>query len=277
MKSLSTALRILREFLDNQPDFGVGELAERLDLPKSQVSKILGTFREHGILRQDPATRRYAVGLQAFALGSRFVTFNQLSREALPLMRQLVETTGHSARLSIMDGDEVFYLVGIEGPMLLNSPWRAGARMPLHSTSAGRVMLAFHSPEEVDALLDRCGMPPYTPATVTDRDVLKRMLAETRERGYAVSAGETTPGLGTIAVPVTGEDQAIVGALGLAFAVHVLRDDDVPSLVAALHDAARILSHRMGSPVYPFGGPPPVAPAKPPGRPAPARRKVVSR
>src|SRR4051812_10103721 len=107
MKSLGTALRVLMEFTADAPSLGVGELAQRTGLPKGQISKILSTFRQHRILAQDPATRRYSVGSRAFALGSRFVNYHPLAREALVVMRRLVEQTGHSARLSVMDGDRV--------------------------------------------------------------------------------------------------------------------------------------------------------------------------
>jgi DNA-binding IclR family transcriptional regulator len=275
MKSLNTALQVLREFMGNQADLGVGEIAEKLGLPKSQVSKILSTLRANGIVTQDPRTRRYSVGLAAFMLGSRFVNFHRLSREALPLMRQLVEKTGHSARLSMMDGDDVIYLLGFEGPLLLNTAWRAGTRMPLHSTAAGRVLLAFLPEARVDELLDRYGMPAFTAATVTDRDTLKRMLAEIRTSGYAQALSETTQGLGTIAAPILDENQEITGSLGIAFPVHVLSPQDVPRLVEALHDAARVLSHRMGSPVYPFGGRRGEDAGDAPPRPARTRRKAA--
>src|SRR6185437_7521057 len=107
LKSLSTALRVLTEFTADAPSLGVGELAQRTGLPKGQISKILGTFRRHQILAQDPSTRRYSVGSRAFALGSRFVNYHPLAREALVVMRRVVEQTGHSARLSVMDGDRV--------------------------------------------------------------------------------------------------------------------------------------------------------------------------
>jgi len=69
MKSLDAALTLLSQFMSSDPDFGVGELSERTGMPKSQVSKILSTFRRHGFLIQDPQTRRYKVDARAFALG----------------------------------------------------------------------------------------------------------------------------------------------------------------------------------------------------------------
>ena len=45
MKSLDSAIRVLMAFMADQQSFGVSELADRLGLPKSQVSKVLATLR----------------------------------------------------------------------------------------------------------------------------------------------------------------------------------------------------------------------------------------
>ncbi len=261
MKSLSTALRVLMEFAGDEPVLGVGDLAERLGLPKGQISKILSTFRAHGILIQDPATRRYTVGLRAFALGSRFVNYHPLAREALPILRRLVEQTGHSGRLSIMDGDQVVYLLQSEGPLLIDTGWRVGMFLPLHATTAGKVTLAFLEPARVDELLARHELRPITPSTITDESELRQQLEDIRRKGYGTSLGETTQGLGTLGVPVFGPDNKILAVLGIAYPMQSVARSGIPRLAGILHEAARGLSQRLGCRVYPFG-----AAAKPAAR-----------
>lgn len=256
LKSLNTALRVLMAFTADEPVLGVSELAERLHVPKGQISKILSTFKKHGILSQDKPTRRYSVGSRAFALGSRFVNYHPLAREALVVMRRLVEQTGHSARLSIMDGDRVIYLLQSEGRFLADTGWRVGMFLPLHATTAGKVSLAFLPPARVEALLAAAGLPAVTPRTITDPAALRRHLAEIRRRGFATSWGELTPGLGTIGVPVFGADREITAVLGLIFPEHLVERAQAPALAAALHEQARGLSQGAGCPVYPFGGEP---------------------
>lgn len=254
MKSLSTALRLLMEFTADAPALAVGELAARTGLPKGQISKILSTFRHHQFLSQDKASRRYSVGSRAFALGSRFVNYHPLARDALVVMRRIVEQTGHSARLSIMDGDRVIYLLQCEGNFLADTGWLVGMFLPLHATTAGKVILAFLPPERVDQLLDGLTLQPITPSTITDVTKLRRNLAEIRQKGFGISKGETTPGLGTIGVPVFGADTQITAVLGLVFPMHLVDWAEAPALAATLHEQARSLSQRAGCPVYPFGG-----------------------
>lgn len=254
MKSLRSALRLLTEFMNDQRDYGVGELAERCQLSKSQVSKVLDAFAESGLLSQDPDSRRYSVGVRSHVLGSRFVTHDPLCRAALPLMRQLVEVTGHSARLSVFDNDQALYLLGVEGALLSETGWHVGTWFAPHATTAGRVLLAFMPPETSRRLLAQ-PLKKLSGEGLSDRKVIEASLALTRETGYSSQRDEIVTGLGTISVPVFGANATVIAALGIAFPGHMITKQEDPSYVETLHDAARTLSHRMGCAAYPFGNP----------------------
>lgn len=250
MQSLATSLRVLSTFTEVDADLGVVEVAGRCGLTKSQTSKVMAALRRDGFLDQDAKTRRFRVGLRAYVVGSRFLSQNALCREATPIMRFLVDRSGHSTRLSVVDRDRVIYLMAIEGPLLLDTPWRAGTVLPWHATSAGRVLLAAQEDAEADAILARHGVARVTPLTVTDPDRLRRLRDEVRSRGYSAVRSESTPGLGAISVPVLGTSQAVVASLSLTFPDHSVPESDEPRLVAALHEAARLLSMRIGAVVY---------------------------
>lgn len=261
MKSLRTGLRVLLEFEQNQRDFGVTELAQRCDLSKSQVSKILSALVDSGLVVQSPVTRTYSVGQRCYVLGSRFTTYDALCQAATPVMRELLNRTGHSVRLSVPDGDQSLYLIGLEGPMFMDTGWRSASSVPIGASSAGRVLMAYLEPEHVKHLLD-LPVPPLTKDTIRDRATLEKLVAAVRRDGYSIQRNETSLGLGVVSVPLFKEGQQLVGALGLAFPSHHVSAEDEPLLVGALHDAARAISQRLGCGVYPFGagGPRPVMP-----------------
>jgi DNA-binding IclR family transcriptional regulator len=254
MKSLRSALRVLMAFCEEQQDFGVGELAEQCRLSKGQVSKVLATFAEFGLLTQSPDSRRYQVGSRLYALGSRYLNFDTLCRGAMPVMRDLVESTGHSARLSVLDGDRVLYLLGFEGPLFMDTGWRAGTWLPVHATSSGRVLLATMDAERARRLRPQ-RLEIFTSRTITDLDEIDRRVEQARTQGFAVQRDETTPGLGVISAPVYGRGGQPLGTLGLAFPSHVVPADQEPQLIRALHGACRVLSQRVGCTVYPYGPP----------------------
>lgn len=253
MKSLSTALRVLSQFSENSTTLGVGEIAERCRLTKSQVSKILSTYREHGILNQDDITKRYSVSLRLFTIGSKFILNDKLTHEAVPLMRALVAESGHSTRLSVVDdNNRIVYLAAIEGQLFLHTGWRMGTIMPWHASAVGRLLLSFYPEAEQDRILDRAGLEMITPHTITDRALIKAMMRKFREQGWSIVRGETTVGLGAISTPIFGEDQALLGALNVVFPESSVAVKDEMSLVRMTLNYARMISLRCGAAVYPF-------------------------
>ncbi len=261
MKSLANALRLYGLFTDQRKDWSVGELAAHTGMPKSQCSKILAEFRDAHFLRQDPVSRRYSVGIRSFVIGSQYLIQDGFTRQAMPLMAELTERSGHSARLVVRDGDLLVYLLVTNSPDLVESGWRAGAVLPWHATSAGRIMLAYMASEERDRLLATARLEAVNPRTVTDRAAIDRAIDHARLTGFATARGEATPGLGAISVPVLGPDLRVIAALGLAFPEHAVGPSEEQPLVTLLHEAAKRLSQRAGAAVYAI---PPRAPTEPP-------------
>ena len=252
MKSLRSGLRVLLEFERGPRDISMTELAKRCELSKSQVSKILAALVDSGLVTQDPGTRSYSIAKRAYILGSRFTSYDPLVQAATPVMRQLLNRTGHSVRLSVLHGDHSLYLIGLEGPLFLDTGWNSGNTVPIGASSAGRVLMAFMEPEERNRLLD-VPVPALTPHTVRDRASVEQLVEEARRTGYSVQRNETTLGLGVATVPVFKTGQQLVGALGLSFPSHQVAAQEESDLVDALHGAARVISQRLGCGVYPFG------------------------
>lgn len=253
MKSLASALRVLSEFITAQEPLSVMEISDRLGLHKSQVSKLLKTFREGGYVKQDPLTKRYSVGINAFALGNNFINTYPLSHDALPVMRKLVDETGHSAVISVLHDSNVIHLFAVEGRLFIDGRWRVGRFMPYHTTSAGRVLLAFGPAETVDYLVRTRGLPRLTPNTITDPREFRAAVQKVRKSGLAVTRSETHVGTAAISVPLFGPDNQAVAALGLICPEHLLTGAEEARLAPLLQRAAREISVRLGANAYPFG------------------------
>lgn len=254
MQSLAKAMRVIETFLEEKEEWSVTELAARLSMPKSQVSRMLATFREAGWVKQNRATRTYGIGLQAYAIGSRFVNSNRLTREALPVLRSAVDRCGFTATLSVLYEREPIYLLGIEGPAFVDFGSRAGMRFPFHASASGKLLAAYVQDRDLDRMIERQGLPHLTPQTLSEPRALKRELRRVRERGYARSNGERSPGIGALAVPVATPESPCAAALGIVYPLQRVPDEMVDYHVAILHSAARVLSSRMGAQHYPYGG-----------------------
>jgi len=90
-----------------------------------------------------------------------------------------------------------------------------GAQVPLHAGASAKALLAFMAPEEIDAVIAH-GLRRLGPGTITNAGALRRDLARTRRRGWALSVEETNEGATGVAVPVFGPGGEVAASLAIA-------------------------------------------------------------
>lgn len=251
MKTIATSLRILSLFADGAGQRSVSEIAEHCQLPRSQVSRILSTFRQAGWLDQDAKTRKYSVGLAAYVVGSRFVQFHPLTKQAVPILRGIVDRSGFNVTLSILDHLKPLYLLGIAGPVPVDLSSAFGSYFPFHATAAGKVLAAFAPSAVREQMLQETKLHRITSRTITDRERLRDELEQTFRCGYAASDGERVPGIGALAVPVIKRSGEVTAVIGNAFPTKMIAADDREYHVEILKSGARSLIERIEGPLYP--------------------------
>jgi DNA-binding IclR family transcriptional regulator len=245
MKTVRTALAILKQFTHAAPERGVTELAQALDLDKASVHRQLKALEAEGFVEQG-GDRRYRLGFAALRLASVRLAQTTLVDVAKPHMIELWRRTGETVQLSILDGDGVLYLHILESPQPIRVASRMGEAGPLHCTAAGKVLLAHLSEARRAALLAR-PLAALTPKTVTDPARLARELATVGARGHAVDNEGFIAFLRVAAAPVRDASGAVVAALAVGgpsirVTPAILRDFAV-QVTAAADAVARELGH----------------------------------
>ena len=117
----------------------------------------------------------------------------------------------------MLRGGRAIYLLAVQadGPVAIKvSP---GSEMPLHSTSAGKVLLASLGDGEARKLLGGRKLAAITPHTVTDPAVLVASLAKVRRQGFATVNEENIPGVLSVGAPIRDRAGSVVAALSVAF------------------------------------------------------------
>ena len=211
---VTKATAILNEFSVTEPQLGVSELARRLGLNKSTVHNLLAALRQDGLVEQDPASRRYRLGRRIAGLGYTVIYSDPLLSIALPYLHYVAQQVDEAAYLAERRGHEAAPVLQARSPSVQEQlGWYR--TIPLHSTSAGKVLLAHTEERELQAVLDE-GLARYTEYTITDPAELRRELQRVREQGFATCFEEAKPGLNGIAVPVRNLDGQVVAALAVA-------------------------------------------------------------
>ncbi len=237
----SRVLLVLETFAPAHTHQTLTEIARRSGLALATAHRLVGELTAWGALERGD-DGRYSIGLRLWevaALAPRGLGLRQI---ALPFMEDLYEATHENVQLAVLDGLEVVYVERIFGRSAVGVFSRVGGRWPAHATGVGLVLLAFAPPEVQERYL---GTPlaTFTEKTIAEPGRLRRVLAEVRRTGIAISDGQVTLDALSVAAPVRGGGgEAVIAALSL-----VVRSGETHphALAAAVVTAARGISRAL--------------------------------
>jgi IclR family KDG regulon transcriptional repressor len=247
LSSVANSLRLIKAFSEDHYEIGISDLAKRLGLAKSTVHRLASTLLDQGMLEQNAGDGKYHLGLALFELGTLVRRKMDFTQEARPLLRSVLEKTGETVHLAILDHDSVLYLISMESRQALRMGSKVGTRAPVHATAAGKALLAFQPEEEIARVVAR-GLPPSTPNTVVDPKRLVRELALVRTRNYAMDDEESEVGLRSIAAPIRNDSGGVIAAISIAGPVQRMTQKTLLGWTRELVGAAEAVSQRLGWP-----------------------------
>ncbi|MEJ2871470.1 IclR family transcriptional regulator [Actinomycetospora sp. OC33-EN08] len=236
---LERVVRILEAFTPEDRALTVGEVSRRAGLPTATGSRLIADLEAHGLLTRD-ADRRVRVGTRLWELASRASPTLSLRELAMPVLEDLLRVVGHHAQLGVLDGDEVLFVERLSTERAVVNYTRIAARLPIHASSSGLVLLAFGAAERQERVLGG-PLARFTEATVTDPRELRRRLADIRKQGFVLCPGFLHLEATGIAVPVRDES----GSVAAAVSVIVPNDEDARTHVPTLTAAARQIERRL--------------------------------
>jgi DNA-binding IclR family transcriptional regulator len=213
----TAALRVLR-FLSGQPvPVSANRIAGALGLPRSSTYHLLSAMADEDFVVHYPEDRTWGMGIAAWEVGHGFARQEPLARLARIPLARLVDRVGQSAHLVVLHGADVLYVIEERAPGRPPLVTDVGVRLPAHLTASGRAILASLPAAQVTALYpgkaaftSRTGTGPRSPTE------LRRLLATTRQRGYATEDGEVTAGFASIAAAI--DAGTIHGAVAVTWA-----------------------------------------------------------
>jgi DNA-binding IclR family transcriptional regulator len=245
LESADRVLRVLEVFGPTERALTLSEIADRMQLPKSSVHRLLATLSARRYVERDSLTHRYSLGIRLFEIGSNVIHGRGLHAAAHPVLEKLTMATGETCHLAVLHGTEAVYVYKLDGPSAIPMPSRVGGRAPGHATSIGKVLLAWADPD-VRRQAFAQGLKRYARNTITDVKQLEAELALVYERGYATDLEEFEDGLCCVAAPVRDVTARVVAAVGVAAPCFRLTSSVLPGTVEAVIEAGEAISRQLG-------------------------------
>jgi DNA-binding IclR family transcriptional regulator len=242
---LRKAMEVLGLFSLEERELGVLDVAERIDRPKSTVSRWLAAMKQADFLERDPDSSRYRLSLRLAALGEVAQQATTLQRAARPWLNWLAQQTGETANLTVLVGTEAVNVEVADSPRpVMHIGW-VGRRLPVHATASGKVLLAFADDDVVAAII-AVKLERFTAKTIVDARMLRREMDLVRTRGYATVWAELEPDLAAVAAPVRDHRGGVVAAIAIGGPVSRCAPERLVALAVDVLHAASVVSEKMG-------------------------------
>lgn len=184
-----------------------------MGIHKSTIHALLVTLEDEGFVAKHEEKNKYFLTYKLFKLGNIVSDHISIKSIALPYMESLCKETNESVALNVRNNFKRLVVAVVENPMPVRLFIRVGQLLPLHSSAAGKVLMAAMSEAQIDELIEKDGLEQVTPNTITDRVMLMEELRKVSKQGYALCNGEGFWEAGSVGAPIYDHTRKVIASL----------------------------------------------------------------
>jgi IclR family KDG regulon transcriptional repressor len=247
LQTLVKALRLLKLFSSQQSELRVRDMTKHLGYHKSSLHRLITTLEAENFLEKSLENPGYyRLGVEALILCSSAQESIGLRAAARPSLKYLVNKTQETAHLGVSDDFQVYYLEKIDSPQAIRLVTRIGQRIPIHTSSMGKSMLAFQDSEVVKKGVESQGLTSQTEKSISSLEDLLKELKLVRRQGYALDDEEWSVGVKCVGAPIFNREGAVVAAISLSGPAQRFGEARLAFLIDEVRNTARTISRRLG-------------------------------
>jgi DNA-binding IclR family transcriptional regulator len=213
--AIDRALTVLELLAVSRRGLNVSEISRRLELPKSSTHRILLTLERRNCVQRDARTGRYHYGLKLVNLSRSALANLELREVARPLLTGLMQRTGLTVHMALLESGQAVLVERIEAPGLIKIGTWVGKAMDANSTAVGKALLAYLDDDRLGAQFASKCFVRHNHRTIVSLAELKEDLARVRELGYAVDDEEDELGVRCIGAAIFDRDGRSVAAISI--------------------------------------------------------------
>lgn len=245
VQALDRALSLLK-LVANADGLSLTEISQRIGMAPSTAHRLLTTLEQNGFVEILPQSGEWVVGVEAFRTGTAFLRRTKIANLGRQVMRDLMEACGETVNLGIADGDDIVFIAQVETHETIRAFFRPGTRSSLHASGIGKALMAQMPDGRVRRLLQRRGLPSFTPKTITSSKALYDELKRIRGRGWAVDDEERTLGMRCVAAPIFNEYGEAIAGLSISGPAVRLPETRIGELGPQVARAADAITKSIG-------------------------------
>ncbi|MFJ7971540.1 IclR family transcriptional regulator [Psychrobacillus sp. NPDC096389] len=245
LTTLDSAIDVLLA-LDSENSKSIRELGQELDVSKSTLHRILQTFENRGLIKQDLNTMKYSLGLMILELGKGLKETNELRKIAYPLMEQLRDETGETIQLAIQEEDKIVILENIDGTNLYRLFSQSGMTFPLTYGNFGKIFLSRMDTKEILSIMEKHPLKKYSPQSIIDPELFLKKISEVKNAGICIGVDDPTEGAYSIICPIVNHRGETVAAISVAGVKTSIALENIKETEQLIRKTALSISRKIG-------------------------------
>ena len=213
IEGMVKGMAVLEAFDTERQRLNASLAALRAGITRAAARRHLLTLHHLGYLESDG--RFFWLAPKVMRFSGSYLASARLPRLVQPVLNQLATQHGHAFSAVVLDGEEVVIVARSDATRMLAYGLHLGARLPVHATSTGRVLLAAQTPAWIESWLKGRELPRLTPHTVTRPEDLRVRIEQARLADHAWSVDEHELGVSALAVPLRNAQGLVLAALNV--------------------------------------------------------------
>jgi len=238
------AFQVLQLISKSINGLGLSELANALEISKSTVHGVVSALEELGAVLRDPRTRKFTLGFTLFELGKRAYLQIDLKDMARPVLEDLMEKTGETTYIGVLNGMRITILDVVESRQDLKITSPRGSSIPLFAGATGKVILASMEEGRCREIVMENEIPRFTENSITDPQRYMEEIEHARKRGYATDYEEYLSGVWAVASAIKGWKH-VPSAIWVVGFKTGLNDEGMEMLIRNTRQAAEEISQKI--------------------------------
>ncbi len=244
MSTVEKAISLLNFFTEDEPEWGLSDLARQARFDKATTRRLLVALANSGLVEQHAVTRRYQLGAGLLRLARVRESHFPLLQVAVPVLREVAAATDETVHLSEFGARGLVTLHVEESSKANRVSVATGQVLPLHATASGIAFLAFSPAPLVKSYLRK---PPatFTRHTLVQPARLIEAIETAAERGYSQGEQGFEDGVVSVAAPILGLDGYALGSIAIAMPLSRRTKATTDRHIQAVRSASDKISARL--------------------------------
>jgi DNA-binding IclR family transcriptional regulator len=215
MSSLDRMLRLLDAFTPERPVCSNDALIRFVRGSRSTTYRYVRALQNAGLL-SPVANGSWTLGPRILELDLQLRSSDPLYIAGAPVLRRLMERTGHTALLCTLFSDAVICIRDEPGPQAPPGLFSRGQRRPIFTAAASKILLPYLPPHQLRRIYANHTAAIAASGLGGDWKSFLAALRAMREDGYCFTRGEFRPGIVGFAVPILTKPGIALASLGIA-------------------------------------------------------------